>query len=1051
MKAPRLTTVFACILLPLSCAAVRPYTPVTGDPVLEPWRWHQEEVLSGLGTMCMAEAKDGTLWFGSANITRYDGIAVSHIRFDDAFLAKITHRKKNPRAKAITILPDGSPLVLVGESLVRRSGGEWQVIIHDVGRSVFTGRLEQAEDGSIWLLVPDFLWRVSADLSDVSIVMKAPEGGFLGSCSFDPAGNLWVIEKTDTSHVRLVQFPYERGRIEQGTETVAYTAPFPTDATEIWLTAGNDGRIWYGDDSVDTALAIFDPKGEEWSWCDASPKERYFCLFTGRDGTIWAGGQKLILRVSPEGESRLYASTMLPLPQVPLSLYETDDNRLWIIGRVGYVHSVDLGFSQWMTYEQLHIQCESSDGTRWFRSKQPGVVVSHDPDSGTWTQYETSDGLIDLVTAITASSHGLIWATGRHDRRAALAVFDGTNWTRFRHPEFAERILPKAVMEAADGTMWFGAGGPRLPAGLGAGGILQYGVGTDGAVKLLEHRPLPGLPYFVTSMAQAADRSVWVGSTFVYRYRDSSQPAAEEVELQGLNSVDMVFDQDGTLWIAKEHGGVYQQQGESWKLFSIPEGLAGVHLSDLLALRDGTLLASSGSGISRFDGTTWTTHAYPEWWTMCRRRSGMFQSVDGSIWFNFEEEEAQPAQLILNQTERFRTIRHRAETTPPDTRITLHLKRVAQPGNTHISWSAHDPWGDSPSEEIQYSWRLNDEEWSAYSHDTSRTFLNLPSGSHALEVRARDRSFNVDPVPDRIVFTVIPPIWVQTWFIALFASFSALIVVLVWLYVRARERHLLEQQRAREEHLKEVDQMKTSFFTNISHELRTPVTLISGPLKRLLETESDEQKRTLLSMALRNATRVWTLATQLLDFRRLEQGQMEVVPVYGHVAPHVSETVGLFQEMARTNRVECRFVCEEEFEGWFVPETLKKIVQNLVGNAIKYTAPDGEVTTVLSDTVVAGERMLMLAVEDTGSGIAPEYLPRIFDRFYRIPEESIVDGSGIGLNLTKELVDLLGGSLQAESPIHDDPSRPGARFTVMLPLDGSAPGEDEERRGRDDG
>jgi len=1046
MKCFVIKFVFAWVLLPLYCAAVQSYTPVIADPILEPWRWREEEELSGQGVLCMAEAADGTLWFGSGGITRYDGMSVTRIPFDDDFLSKIVHDKRNPKAKALTILPDGSALILIGESLVHRSDGEWNVIIKDVGISVFAVGLKQAEDGAIWLLVPGSLWRVSADLDEATVVMTSSKGGFLGSFCFDPDGNVWVAEKTDASHAQLVRFSNKTGRFEEDSKGESYPVFFETDAEEIWLTAGKEGRIWYADDSASTALALFDPKENVWSWCAASPEERYFSLSTGKDGTIWAGGEKLIFRVPPEGEPSFYSRENLQLPQVPLSMYETDNNRLWVIGRVGYVYSVDIGFNQWKTYDQLHFQCETSEGMQWFRSKQKDGVVSHDPISGAWIEYDKTDGLIDEVFAINDSSHGLIWATGIHKGRAALAVFDGTNWERMCHPEFASWIEPKAVMEALDGTMWFGAGGPKIPGRPLSGGALQYGVNEHGKAHLIRHQQPIGFPYYVTSIAQAPDRAIWFGSTLIYRYDDSSQAARPVYATRGLNTVDMVFDHDDTLWIAKEHAGVYQLQGDSWKLFSTPEGLAGLTLSDLLVLHDGTVLASSGAGVSRYDGKTWTTHAYPEWWSMSRRYSGMHQSADGSVWFNIEDKEAQPAQLVLNQIEPFRTIRHRAETTPPETHVIRYLKRVAQPGNTHITWSAHDPWGESSSEQLQYSWRLDDDEWSAFSHETSQTFLNLPSGSHRLEVCARDHAFNVDPTPDWIEFAVSPPIWMQAWFITLITSFSALIVVLVWMYVRVRERHLMEKQQDREKHLKEMDQLKTSFFTNISHELRTPVTLITGPLNRLLDTESDEQKRTMLSMALRNATRVWNLATQLLDFRKLEQGKMEVVLVFGKVAPCVSGAVDLFQLKVQTNHVDYRTVCDEKLEGYFDPEMLKKIIQNLVGNAIKYTAMGGAIAVTLEGRTLEGQRMMILAVEDTGLGIKPEHLQRVFDRFYRVPEKSIVDGSGIGLHLTKELVDILGGSIKAESPIHDHADRPGSRFTVVLPLDGNQTEKDETNK-----
>ncbi|MBM4152282.1 MAG: hypothetical protein FJ220_02005, partial [Kiritimatiellaceae bacterium] len=211
-------------------------------------------------------------------------------------------------------------------------------------------------------------------------------------------------------------------------------------------------------------------------------------------------------------------------------------------------------------------------------------------------------------------------------------------------------------------------------------------------VFCVKHHAPPDFPYYVTSLAQAPDETLWIGSTVLHRYDPSSQTARQLPEFQGLNTIDIAFDQQATQWVAKEHAGVYRYQTNQWTQFATQDGLAGINLSDLLVLRDQTVLAASGFGISRFDGDSWTTHAFPQEWSLASRWSGMRESRDGSIWFNVSDREAQSAQLTVNQTERFYTVRHIADTDAPDTHVTAWLDRVAQPGNCHISWSTQDPW-----------------------------------------------------------------------------------------------------------------------------------------------------------------------------------------------------------------------------------------------------------------------------------------------------------------------------------------------------------------------
>lgn len=153
---------------------------------------------------------------------------------------------------------------------------------------------------------------------------------------------------------------------------------------------------------------------------------------------------------------------------------------------------------------------------------------------------------------------------------------------------------------------------------------------------------------------------------------------------------------------------------------------------------------------------------------------------------------------ISPETQGYCTIRHRPERNAPETQVVDYLERVAPPGNSYITWTARDVWSDTPLDELQYSWRLNKSAWSGFSHETSHTFLNLTSGRYVLEVRARDRAFNVDPTPARVEFVVIPPVWQQVWFISLISSLLGLIAFFLWRWVLVREQRLCEQQEQRE-------------------------------------------------------------------------------------------------------------------------------------------------------------------------------------------------------------------------------------------------------------
>ncbi|VGO20862.1 ATP-binding protein [Pontiella sulfatireligans] len=1026
-----LKSLFLVLLLPLCCVAVKPYTPVIADPVLEPWRWREMEELADLDILSMDEAADGSIWFGCiGGLARYDGRRIEFIPFDDGLLSGIAHDpNRAPWGKSVLCMRDGDLLAVVESGLVLRTGGAWKVIKRDVGHSTFESRLEQAEDGTVWLLMPNALWRFSADLAEQLVVLRATEKQRLTSFCRDPDGSAWVVRSVPSERSDLIQIPLQNGRVREEQDWRTYRVDIEKTAPQSSICAGPSGTIWYVDSRMSGALALDVGTGlwETFSQSDGV----YSSLMRDRNGGIWAAGSGT-LRALHRPDEDVYSSSQLNLPNIPLSLYETAEGGWWLVGRGGYVHTLDMRRDQWLTYEGLHFECETDDGRQWYLTEDYHVV-SHDPAAGRWLEYGLKDGLISVPRSLHASSQGLVWAVGNHKQRAAFSVYNGSSWTRHELPDFAKLIWAGAAFEAKDGTVWLGAMGDEINTP-DAGGALQYEVLEGGAVQLLERYAPPQFPYAIHRFAQTDDGLLWIGSPTIHAFDIANGKIQIVSELPGMFTHDLVVDGAHSLWAANGLSGVYRKEKDEWRHFSAKEGLAGRLVVDLLPMHDGTLLAASDGGISRFDGKSWAGAVFSADFGMSNRGGNVRESNDGAVWFNFNGKDIRSLRMNVNLAGKdpFRTVRYRPDQLAPDTSIVDHLDRVDSAGNIHISWSGKDVWLNTPSDQLQFSWRLNGGEWSPFSDKTDHSFVGLGRGRHTFEVRARDRDFNIDSTPALSRFTVVPAVWQRPWFIAMVLLIGGGTAAFIWMVVYYRNKRL----RDRALHLEEIDQMKTGFFTNISHELNTPLGLIKEPLGRLLKNETDPRKQTWLDMALRNADRIENLVSQILDFRKLERGIIHIEVVEGDAAVSVRESIELLQPLANRNQISCRMVCENACLGWFDPDKLRKITSNLVGNALKYTPAGGNVVVELK-TVEDADRggTLSLVVEDTGPGVDPEHLPRIFDRFYRIPEKSIVDGSGIGLNLTKELVDLWGGEIHAESPIHSDPDSPGTRFTVLLPME----------------
>ena len=508
------------VLLPLGSEAVKSFFPQPVDPIHEPWRWRDEENLSGLGALCMDRDADGVFWFGCAgSLARYDGRSVEQTFFDADLLSKITARAAVPWAKAILVLDNGDLLLLIGESLVLRSGSEWRVIIQDTGPAVYFCHLAQAEDGNIWLQLPGALWLVSPDLKSYEKVIAPPAGKMeLRSFCLDEQGNPWVVERHGNNSATLVKIPLRNGVPSAEMDWELIPIPFPNDREVTQIVGGRNGIIWYADASNKSTFEAYDSTSRR--WLDMPKLEvggGIYWLIKGPDGAVWGGSEGQMFRCNPDRRDvHQYTQAQLNLPLIPFRLFSFDDDQLWMIGRMGSVYSVDLGNSEWETYANLNFQCESHGGsTRWFLSPGGKEVICQDVESDKWVVYGSEDQLIDRGYSLYASSHGFIWMSGEHEGRAALAVYNGKEWKRFLHPTFAQFIEPNAVFEASDSTVWFGAGGLLLNDSEEAGGALQYAVGADGSVGLLKRHGQTTFPYYVISFAEVPAGKLIVGSTQV--------------------------------------------------------------------------------------------------------------------------------------------------------------------------------------------------------------------------------------------------------------------------------------------------------------------------------------------------------------------------------------------------------------------------------------------------------------------------------------------------------------------------------------------------------
>jgi signal transduction histidine kinase/DNA-binding response OmpR family regulator len=326
-----------------------------------------------------------------------------------------------------------------------------------------------------------------------------------------------------------------------------------------------------------------------------------------------------------------------------------------------------------------------------------------------------------------------------------------------------------------------------------------------------------------------------------------------------------------------------------------------------------------------------------------------------------------------------------------------------------------------------------------------RQYVDLPPRSYQLQISVSDEMGIMDRANVRTLGVVVPAYWYQRWWA--YALYGGLVLVGAVVMVRIRIRRLRLLQDLQLEHLERekltgVDRLKSQFFANISHELRTPLTLIQGPVDDLLATATDPGVRERLSLIRRNAEKLLKLIDQLLHFTRVESGNARLEVARQEIVAILRRACDAFASRAERKGIRFRFTSTSaEIHGWLDAEKLEHIVENLVSNAIKFTASGGQVNILA--TVEQAE--LTVVVEDTGSGIEAQHLPHVFERFYRADKTHKVEGTGIGLSLTKELVELHRGRIKIDS----EPGI-GTTVTVTIPLEGYLKSEMVEALVRED-
>jgi signal transduction histidine kinase/ligand-binding sensor domain-containing protein/DNA-binding response OmpR family regulator len=344
-------------------------------------------------------------------------------------------------------------------------------------------------------------------------------------------------------------------------------------------------------------------------------------------------------------------------------------------------------------------------------------------------------------------------------------------------------------------------------------------------------------------------------------------------------------------------------------------------------------------------------------------------------------------------------------------------------------------------EKIRYAYKLEgfDEQWNFMTSERRfANYTNLNHGQYVFKVKASSSDGVWSNSITEVYITILAPWWKTDWAVLLYIAFAVLVLYgfRKLILMRANLLHDIKLERVQREHVEKLNKAKLRFFTNISHEFRTPLTLILGPAQNLMDShELSTKLRNHIVAISNNAQRLLRLVTQLMDFRKAESGNLDLRVSEGNFVKFVKEVKLSFDLLAEQAKISFLFETSTNvIKLWFDRDQFEKILFNLLSNAFKHTPEGGTITVRLHEL----EKEVLLVVEDTGKGINPSHFEGIFQTFFSFDEDRQHMGTGIGLALTKSLVDMHHGSIQVES-------KEGifTRFTVTL-LKGSSHFKKEE-------
>ena len=820
-----------------------------------------------------------------------------------------------------------------------------------------------------------------------------------------------------------------------------------------------DGKIWMASWHTLTCLDLQNKEFKCYMDFPISIKELHFGSITAmgaviedRTGLIWSGFNSLdkgIFCLNPgTGVYRQYKL----FPEKPeksnynnvYSLYEDNSGIIWIGTWLSGLEKWDkrkFKFNLLMSETQNHKKVPSTwlhtllydhNGYLWFFTED--ALNKYDLSTGNYYNYFKGNEFIPSnAYQIILTKRGDMWIAGLLNGLIKFNPANGSYKVCLNNTNDSLNLSGKKVITLFEdhlGFIWIGTQ---------ISGLYRYDPERNELSLMSKNR--------VNLIFEDSFGTLWIGTNLngLKKFNRSS----EKFTYCGLNTIMGIFeDKNKNFWVGDYFSGLNlfdRDDNQVIASYGQKDGLAHNAIQGIMEDDHNNLWISTELGLSKFSIENRNFKNYTREDGLPDNRfkfNGCCKDADenmyfitegGLIYFNPDSirDDPIPPKVVIRNISLF----NRSGENLNYEGFISDLKEITVPYNKNDLRFDYVGLHFSASEKNQYKYILEnfDGDWVNAGTQRNATYTNLDPGKYIFRVKAANKDGTWSKTAASITITITPPWWKTIY---AYILYTLIIISIIYLTLklqlrRTRKKHEYEMSRFEAEKLHEVDELKTRFFTNISHEFRTPLTLILGPVQQMIEKVNSSKMKDDLTVVYRNADKLLGLVNQLLDIAKIESGSMKLVTIPLNIIPVVKSLVMQFSSYAERKRIDLELsAAEEEIIVYADQEKIEKIITNILSNAFKFTPEDGQIEVLINrseiteTTMPAGRQVgndinkfVEISIRDTGIGIPKEKIPKIFDRFYQVNggHKREQEGTGIGLSLTKELIELHKGKITIES------------------------------------